>query len=157
VSEMKKCKHCGTFVPAEKAFCPNCSEPMEEEETSNRAGSFSSDMMATIRDDPEKYRHLLEAAKKKKTAPPKVETPAPAPEAAPVPRPSPAPVTPPVVNYAAPPVVNYNVPEYAYPPVPVAKSNRRRNLLLGMSAVALLLLIFVLLVVFKVIDIGIFN
>lgn len=29
---MVKCANCGAMVPAEKAFCPNCQEPMEAEE-----------------------------------------------------------------------------------------------------------------------------
>src|SRR3954467_13501333 len=91
---MIKCQNCGTFVPAEKAFCPNCSEPMEVEEKSNRNHSFSSDMMSTIRDDPEKYRWLLRDLTKKKKqqkhrsspAPKQVSTPA---AAAPQPPPPP--------------------------------------------------------------------
>lgn len=149
MAEMNKCKRCGVFVPAEKAFCPNCSEPMEEEQTPDRANSFSSDMMSTIRDDPEKYRYLLEQAKKKKPAPTEAKTPAPAPGPAPGYTPSPPPV--------APPIVNYNVPQAAYAPAPVAKNSRRRYLIFGMGVVALLILIFVILVAFKVIDIGIFS
>jgi hypothetical protein len=152
VSDMKQCKHCQAFVPAEKAFCPNCSEPMEEEETSDRAHSFSSEMMSTIRDDPEKYKHLLQATKKKRT-PAEAQMPAPAPSAAPTAAPNPLPSPPPV----APPVVNYRAPEVAYAPTPLRKSNRRRNLLIGMGVVALLILIFVILVAFKVIDIGLFG
>ena len=165
MSEMKQCTHCKAFVPAEKAFCPNCSEPMEEEETPDRAHAFGSDMMATIRDDPEKYKQLLQDAlqkKKKKPAPPaEAAPPAPAPSApasssAP---PSPPPVAPPVVNYNAPPPQAPNAaPQAAYAPyAPVPKSKRRRNLLIGMSVVALLILIFVILVAFKVIDIGLFG
>ncbi|HEX8709902.1 MAG TPA: hypothetical protein VF723_16795 [Pyrinomonadaceae bacterium] len=48
---MNKCQSCGVLVPAEKAFCPNCSEPMTQEERPNRAHSFSSDMMATLSGD----------------------------------------------------------------------------------------------------------
>src|SRR5947199_10830783 len=108
---MIKCQHCGTFVPAEKAFCPNCSEPMEVEEKSNRNHSFSSDMMSTIRDDPEKYREMLRDLTKKKQqqqqqsspAPKQVKTPA-----APPPQPPPPPPVANVGRPAAPPVAGYN-------------------------------------------------
>src|SRR3954471_24287431 len=101
---MIKCQNCGTFVPAEKAFCPNCSEPMEMEEKSNRNHSFSSDMMSTIRDDPEKYREMLKQIKspaKKQPAPP---PPAPPAQASAPPPPAPLrnagpPVVPPAAGY----------------------------------------------------------
>jgi hypothetical protein len=133
VPEMNKCQHCGTFVPAEKAFCPNCSEPMEPEDTSNRAHSFSSDMLATIRDDPEKYRQMLQPPVKKQqpaTAEPKPPKPAPAPP---------------------PPVVRNNYPQAPPAPLPVAKSSSKSYLVFGISAVVILILIFVLLLAFKVI------
>src|SRR2546423_14603432 len=107
---MIKCQHCGTFVPAEKAFCPNCSEPMELEEKSNRNHSFSSDMMSTIRDDPEKYRELLNMLPGKKKKP--QQTPQPPPQPTPPPvkgntplpldanaRQSSAPAAPPITGY----------------------------------------------------------
>src|SRR3954463_3356931 len=96
---MIKCQNCGTFVPAEKAFCPNCSEPMEMEEKSNRNHSFSSDMMSTIRDDPEKYREMLKQIKSPvKKQPPAAAPPPPAPPA----QVSPPPPPPPVRNAAQP-------------------------------------------------------
>ncbi|HKQ53860.1 MAG TPA: hypothetical protein VJT74_15910, partial [Pyrinomonadaceae bacterium] len=63
MTETTKCTNCGEFVPAEKAFCPNCSEPMEPEEAANRVDSMSSEMMSTVRDDPESYKELLEQLK----------------------------------------------------------------------------------------------
>jgi hypothetical protein len=138
VPEMNKCKHCGTFVPAEKAFCPNCSEPMEPEETPNRAHSFSSDMLATIRDDPEKYRQML--------APPvKKQQPAPAETKTPEPAPTPAQVQPP------PPVVGSNYPQAPPVPLPTAKSNNKGYLIFGIVAVVILILLFVILFALKVI------
>jgi hypothetical protein len=138
VSEMNKCQHCGTFVPAEKAFCPNCSEPMEPEETSNRAHSFSSDMLATIRDDPEKYRQMLvPPVKKKEAAPAEVKTPAP------VPQPTPAPFQ--------PPVVGFNYPQAPPAPLPAAKSGGKSLLMFGIGAVVILVLLFVILYALKVI------
>src|SRR4051812_22045526 len=141
---MIKCQHCGTFVPAEKAFCPNCSEPMEVEEKSNRNHSFSSDMMSTIRDDPEKYREMLrDLTKKKQQQQPQQSAPAPAQVNTP---------PPPVMNAgqrAAPPVTGYNQWQPA-PPLPAPQSNSKRNLMLGISALALVALVVVLLFVFKV-------
>lgn len=158
---MNKCKNCGTFVPAEKAFCPNCGDPMEEEDKGDRATSFDSGMMATIRDDPENYRQLLEAARQK-AAKPKAATPASAPTPSPSPSPSPSlpptppPTPPPAPPPVAPPVINYNTPQPAYAPAPAVKNNRR-PLFIGLGTVAFLVLVFVLLVLFKVIDIGLFN
>lgn len=146
VSQMIRCQHCGAFVPAEKAFCPNCSEPMEVEEKSNRSNSFSSDMMSTIRDDPEKYKEMLReiAAKKKQ----KQQTP-PAQGST---------VQPPPVRNAeqlqqqqqpvAQPVAGYN--QWQAPP-PVPQTNSKRNLILGISIVAIVAIVVVLLFVFKVI------
>jgi len=141
---MIQCQHCGAFVPAEKAFCPNCSEPMEVEEKSNRSHSFSSDMMSTIRDDPEKYREMLRdvaAKKQQQQSPPpaqgQVNTPPPvsAPQPATPPRPSPT---------------AYNQWQAA-PPVPAPQSNSKRNLILGISVVAIAAIVIALLFVFKVI------
>ena len=144
--EMIKCQHCGTFVPSEKAFCPNCSEPMEVEDRPNRAHSFSADMMSTIRDDPEKYKELF-------LKPPAKKQPAPA-------TPPPTNVEPPATvagtgQPAAPPapVAGYNNwPNAPAPaPMPVAPISGKRNLILGISAVVLVLIVIVLLFVFKVI------
>jgi hypothetical protein len=139
VSEMNKCQHCGAFVPAEKAFCPNCSEPMEAEDTSHRAHSFSSDMMATLRDDPEKYRHLLVPSAKKQQQPAQAEAQRPAPA------PNPAPVQ------QQQPVVGFNYPQSANIPLPPAKSNNRSYLILGISIVVILVLLFVILFAYKII------
>jgi hypothetical protein len=128
---MNKCRHCGAFVPVEKAFCPNCSEPIEPEEAPNRAKSSSSDMMATLRDDPENYRELLLSLKKK---------PAAEPAEAPSPDPKPA--------RSAPSVVGLSSSQTA-PPAP-AKSNKR-NLVFIIGAVSILILLFVLLRAFKII------
>lgn len=134
MSDMNKCHHCGTFVPAEKAFCPNCSEPMEPEEAPNRAHSFSSDMMSTIRDDPEKYRDLLVPPVKNKQA---------AQAKAQPPQPPPSPVT------APPPVPTYSVPDAMYDRGPTAKSNKGLFLILGASLVVILVVLIVILLVLK--------
>jgi predicted nucleic acid-binding Zn ribbon protein len=136
VPEMNKCQHCGTFVPAEKAFCPNCSEPMEPEETPNRAHSFSNEMMATIRDDPEKYRQML-VPPVKKQEPASVESKIPEPIATP--------------SQAQQPVAGYNYPQVPPAPLPVAKSSNKNYLIFGISAVVILILLFVILFAFKVI------
>src|SRR5438128_2709606 len=143
---MIKCQNCGTFVPAEKAFCPNCSEPMEVEEKSNRNHSFSSDMMSTIRDDPEKYKELLKlkaSVKKQAPAPPSP------PPAAQVYTPPPPALD--VRQPAAPPVAAGQSQWQAAPLAPAPQSNARRNLILGIGVVALLAVVIVLLFVFKVI------
>jgi hypothetical protein len=130
---MNKCQHCGTFVPAEKAFCPNCSEPMETEDTSNRAHSFSSDMMATIRDDPEKYRNLV--------VPPVKKPQQPAPAEAQTPDPAPNPSRAQAINY----------PEAPRVPLPPAKSNNKSYLVFGVGIVIILVLLFVILFAYKII------
>jgi hypothetical protein len=146
VSQMIRCQNCGAFVPAEKAFCPNCSEPMEMEEKSNRSHSFSSDMMSTIRDDPEKYRELLRemAAKKKQQQTPQQAPPAQGytPQPPPPVRNAEQPVAP------AQPVAGYN--QWQAPP-PVPPTNSKRNLILGISVVVLVAIVVALLFVFKVI------
>jgi predicted nucleic acid-binding Zn ribbon protein len=146
VSQMIKCQNCGTLVPAEKAFCPNCSEPMEVEEKSNR-NSFSSDMMSTIRDDPEKYKEMLRDLKQKQQQqqppPPLLASTAQAAH----------PPSPPVMNTGQPasqPVAGYNQWQAA-PPAPAPQGNSKRAFILGISVVALLAIIIVLLFVFKVI------
>src|SRR5947209_12982332 len=112
---MIKCQHCGTFVPAEKAFCPNCSEPMEVEEGPNRAHSFSADMMSTIRDDPEKYKELvLKPPAKKQPAPPP-----PPPQSTNVQPPAPAVNTQQPVAAPPPPVAGYNNWPNAPAPAPM--------------------------------------
>lgn len=152
---MIQCQNCGTFVPAEKAFCPNCSEPMEVEEKSNRSHSFSSDMMSTIRDDPEKYRDFLKQVKnqaKPQAQAPQPQPPAPAPPAPPAQFSAP-PSPPPVANAArpaAPPAAQYNQWQPA-PPAAAPQSNSKRNLILGISAVVLVAVVVTLLFVFKVI------
>lgn len=44
---MVKCAKCGAMVPPERAFCPNCHEPMEAEET-RRKGRAIDNMAATV-------------------------------------------------------------------------------------------------------------
>lgn len=136
MSEMNKCRHCGAFVPVEKAFCPNCSEPMEPEEAPNRPASFSSDMMATMRDDPEQYREVLDTLKKRKAA----SAAAAAEASTPAPDPAPAVVT---------PAVSYSAPQAAPYVAPPAKN--KSSLALIISVVFILILVVVLLLVFKVI------
>ena len=143
---MIRCQNCGAFVPAEKAFCPNCSEPMEMEEKSNRSHSFSSDMMSTIRDDPEKYKEMLRdiAAKKKQQQQPTPQQAPPAQGYTPQP--------PPVRNIEQPaapaqPVAGYN--QWQAPP-PVSQTNSKRNLILGISIILIVAIVVALLFVFKV-------
>ncbi|HYG79059.1 MAG TPA: zinc ribbon domain-containing protein [Pyrinomonadaceae bacterium] len=154
MTETNKCGNCGAVVPAEKAFCPNCSEPMEPEEAPDRAAAMSSEMMSTIRDDPESYKELLErlkkdraAAKQNPSGPVQATPQPPAPAAAP-------PVAPPAspaqgYNYppAAPgyPAQNYPAPNY---PAPPAKGGGRYVVL---GIVAAVVLIIILLFAFKVI------
>lgn len=133
MSEMNKCRHCGAFVPVEKAFCPNCSEPMEPEEAPNRPASFSSDMMATMRDDPEQYREVLDTLKKKKAAD------AAAAAEAPPPAPAPAPTS--AASYSAPQAAPYVAPP----------AKNKSSVVLIISVVSILVLVVVLLLVFKVI------
>lgn len=135
---MNKCRHCGVFVPIEKAFCPNCSEPIEPEEAPNRAASASSDMMATMRDDPESYKELLQALKKKSPAPAASEAQTPEADA---------------TDAASPPTmpqqnVGYNVPQIA-DRLPPAKSSKR-GVVYVIGTVSFLILLFVILMVFKV-------
>jgi hypothetical protein len=128
---MNKCQRCGAFVPVEKAFCPNCSEPMEPEEAPNRADTFSSEMMSTIRDDPEGYRDLLAQLKNN---PPAAEEGKATPDPAPV----------------APPVTGYNFPGVAPGIAPPAKSNKP-YLVLAISGALLLIIVFVILFALKLI------
>ena len=132
MTEMNKCQRCGAFVPVEKAFCPNCSEPMEPEEAPNRADTLSSEMMSTIRDDPESYRELLAEIKQKKA------------EAAGQAQPDPG------TAHGAPPVSGYNLPGITPGIAPRAKSNKP-YLVLGIVSVILLIIIFVTLFALKLI------
>jgi hypothetical protein len=130
LTQMNKCRHCGVFVPIEKAFCPNCSEPIEPEEAPNRATTSSSDMMATLRDDPDNYKDLL-SLKKSITSSAQRETPAP----------GPVPTAQSVAGHSFPDVSREIAP-------PVKGSNR--NLVLGIVAVSILILILVILLALKV-------
>lgn len=126
---MNKCQRCGAFVPVEKAFCPNCSEPMEPEEAPDRAATTSSEMMSTIRDDPEGYRDALSQLKKKPAAA-EEEWPAHAP--------------------SAPEVSGYSQPGYAPGVAPPVKSGKR-YLVPGIAAGLFLIIIFVVLFALKLI------
>jgi predicted amidophosphoribosyltransferase len=128
---MNQCRHCGAFVPIEKAFCPNCSEPIEPEEAPNRATTSSSDMMSTLRDDPENYREMLSNLKKARAAA-KTETAETA------------------TAQTTASVVGYSVPQVAPDPVPSAKSNKR-TLGFIIGAISFLILLFVILRIFKII------
>jgi hypothetical protein len=146
LTETNKCGNCGAIVPAEKAFCPNCSEPMEPEEAPNRAASLSSEMMSTVRDDPESYKELLErlkkdrAAAKKKASGPVQATPQPPPNAA-------RPVAPPAAGYNYPPAAPGYAPQNY--PAPPAKSSKP-YVILGI-VVAAIILVLILLFAFKLI------
>jgi hypothetical protein len=133
LTEMNKCRHCGVFVPIEKAFCPNCSEPIEPEEAPNRAASVSTDLMATMRDEPENYKELL--ALKKQVASPQAQKEESASDT--------------VSASTAPSAVGYNQPAIAPDLAPV-KSNKR-NLMLGIGVVSFLILLLVILLILKVI------
>jgi predicted nucleic acid-binding Zn ribbon protein len=129
---MNKCRNCGVFVPIEKAFCPNCSEPVEPEEAPNRATTSSSDMMATMRDDPENYRELLALKKQLKTG--QQETPA----------------SDSVPAHLEASVSGYSLQQMAPDIAPAAKNNKR-NLAIIIGTVSILIVLFVILLVFKVI------
>ena len=130
MTEMNKCRNCGIFVPIEKAFCPNCSEPTEPEEAPNRPATSSSDMMATMRDDPETYREFLALRN------PPAEIQAKSPESG--------------RARSAPSVDGYSMPELTPDAIPPAKSNKQ-NLVLIIGAVSALVLLFIILMVLKVI------
>ncbi|HUQ32035.1 MAG TPA: hypothetical protein VM095_07940 [Pyrinomonadaceae bacterium] len=131
MTEMNQCRHCGAFVPVEKAFCPNCSEPIEPEEAPNRATTSSSDMMSTLRDDPENYREMLSDLKKQRAAA-KSETAETA------------------RAQTTASVVGYSVPQVAPEQMRQAKSNKR-TLGLIIGAISFLILLFVILLIFKII------
>ena len=135
MSEMNKCRHCGIFVPVEKAFCPNCSEPIEPEEAPNRAASFTSDMMATLRDDPENYREMLADLKKPSATAAENNVTSTA---------APGPVS------ATPPVVGYNASVAAHSATSPSAKNNRRNMVLGIGVVSVLILLFVILLALRV-------
>ena len=126
---------------------------MEPEEAPNRAASMSSEMMSTIRDDPESYKELLErlkkdrAAAKQNTSGPVQATP-PSPQAAsPTPPPAAQPVAPPAAGYNyQPPTPGYAAPNY---PAPPAKSGKP-YVVLGV-VIAAIILVVILLFAFKVI------
>lgn len=106
---------------------------MEPEEAPNRAASSSSDMMSTIRDDPDHQKELL--ALKQQIANAKKQKFAPAPDPAPTP--------------AAPSGISYNAaPQVA--PVVAPPAKNKSPLALIISAVSILILIVILLFVFKV-------
>jgi hypothetical protein len=130
LTQMNQCRHCGVFVPVEKAFCPNCSEPIEPEEAPNRATTSSSDMMTTLRDDPENYRELLATLKKR----PHAEEAEGASETV----------------RAAASFTGYALPEVA-PGIAQTANNNKRTLWLIIGAVSFLILLFVILLVFKLI------
>ena len=126
--QTNKCQHCGSLVPAEKAFCPNCSEPMEPEEKPARETFVSGEMMSTIRDDPENYRQMLMPPVK----PPTANTEA----------------KPPVAANRASSVTGYNIPKVAPEVRPPAQTS---YVILGISVVAFLILLFIILWILKVI------
>jgi len=141
LTETNKCGNCGAIVPAEKAFCPNCSEPMEAEETPDRADSMSSEMMSTIRDDPESYKELLDRLKKDRAAA-RQNASGPTQATPPAPQPAAYDYPPAAPGYAA---QNYPAPDY---PAPPAKGGKRFVVL---GVVAAVVLIIILLFAFKVI------
>ena len=145
MSDMNKCQNCGVFVPVEKAFCPNCSEPIEPEEAPSRADSSSSDMMATIRDDPNNYKELLLSLKKMKPVTPPAVTPDPGPPRAPAAvAPDPGPARPPA------PAVIPRVPPSMPVTAPPSKSSNR-NIILILGSIAFLILVLIILLAFEVI------
>jgi len=126
---MNRCQHCGTFVAVEKAFCPNCSEPIEPEEAPNRANSSSSDMMATLRDDPDNYKELLLSLKKGKPVNVGADMPL-----------QPPPTATSVFESRVPPTV----PESINPD----KGNKKK-VIIALALVSLVILVLVLLLAFK--------
>ena len=134
---------------------------MEPEEAPNRAASMSSEMMSTVRDDPESYRELLDRLKKDRAAAkqnssgpnpvtpqaPQAASPAPPPVAPPA-APPVAPAVPPAAGYSYPPAAPYYgaPPAYSAPP---AKSSKP-YVVLGI-VIAAIILVVVLLFAFKLI------
>ena len=134
---------------------------MEPEEAPNRAASMSSEMMSTVRDDPESYKELLEKLKKDRAAA-RQNSSGPNPVAPQVPRAAPQ-APPPIAQHAAPPAppaAGYNYPPAApgyappnYPapnyPAPPAKGGKP-YVILGI-VVAAIILVVILLFAFKLI------
>lgn len=104
---------------------------MEPEEKPARETFISGEMMSTIRDDTENYRQVLMPPVK----PPTANAGSPAPVAA---------------NRAAS-VTGYNIPKPAPHVSSAAQSTGLRYVIIGISVVALLILIFIILLVLKVI------
>ena len=134
---------------------------MEPEEAPNRAASMSSEMMSTVRDDPESYKELLDRLKKDRAAAKKnpsgpvqatPQAPQPAPTAPPVAQPV-APPTPPAAGYNYPPAAPGYAPQNYPPaqnyPAPSAKGGKP-YVILGI-VVAAIILIVILLFAFKLI------
>jgi hypothetical protein len=144
LDEMNKCRHCGASVPVEKAFCPNCSEPIEPEEAPNRAGTSSSDMMSTMRDDPESYKELLLSLKQRSAVSKGTDVTPPGPVQT-NPPPPPAATTPPPTQQ---PGADFRPQQPSA--IPPAKGDRR-TLFIITGVVAFLILVFVMLMVFKII------
>jgi hypothetical protein len=129
---------------------------MEPEEAPNRAASMSSEMMSTVRDDPESYRELLDRLKKDRAAA-KQNASGPV-QATPEPQP---PVAPPAAQPVAQPAAGYNYPPAApgqaaqnYSPAPNHPAPRAKGgkpyLLLGIVVVVIILVV-ILLFAFKLI------
>jgi hypothetical protein len=106
---------------------------MEPEETPERETYISGEMMATIRDDPEKYRQMMPPMK-----PPTANTEAKSPAvAAAAPR--------------APSVAGYSIPQAAPNVPPPTQSTGTRSIIVGIGVVTFLILLFVILWILKVI------
>ena len=125
---------------------------MEPEEAPDRPASMSSEMMSTIRDDPESYKELLEQLKQNRAAKQNAPGPNPAtPQVPQAPPTSPTPAAPPVTPaapYNYPPAApGYTAPNY---PAPPAKSGKP-YVVLGI-VVAVIILVVILLFAFKVIS-----
>jgi hypothetical protein len=144
---MNQCHNCGTYVPVEKAFCPNCSEPIEPEEAPNRAATSSSDMLSTMRDDPENYRELLSTLRKKQDPP--AGAPAPGVSAAPADYDGAGNAGADKARWAAS-VAGYTASQVA-PERPLPAKSGKRTLVLIIGAISFLILLFVILLVFKLV------
>jgi hypothetical protein len=138
---------------------------MEPEEAPNRAASMSSEMMSTVRDDPESYKELLEKLKKDRAAArqnPSGPNPA-APQVPGAAPPAPPSIAPPAAQPVAPPptAAGYNYPPAApgyaaqnYPPAPNYPAPPAKGgkpyVILGI-VVAAIILVVILLFAFKLI------
>jgi hypothetical protein len=143
---MNQCHNCGSYVPVEKAFCPNCSEPIEPEEAPNRATTSSSDMVSTMRDDPENYRELLSTLRKQRQ-PEGVD--APGPDAATAQNAVAANAVADKARAAAS-VAGYTASQVApFQALPTKSNKRTLGLIIG--AISFLILLFIILLVFKLI------